>query len=138
MITQAAHICIQTSDLKKTFDFYTKKLGLKLHFKFLKGAKVFGYYLDCGKMNFIEIFENKNAGKHDENGLIKHICLEVKDIKALEKSLDKKKVEHTEPVLGCDGSWQMWIKDPNGIPIEFHQYTRKSTQVTKKNCSVSW
>lgn len=136
MIIQTAHICIQTNNLRKTLDFYTEKLGLKLHFKFVKGRKTIGYYLDCGKKNFIEIFENEKAGTYDERSLIRHICFEVRSIKTLEASLTEKKVKHTEPKLGCDKSWQMWVKDPNGIPIEFHQYTRSSTQITGKNCII--
>jgi hypothetical protein len=26
-------------------------------------------------------------------------------------------------------SWQAWIKDPHGNPLEFHQYTPQSAQL---------
>ena len=37
-----------------------------------------------------------------------------------------------------DQSWQIWIEDPNGIRIEFHEYTEKSMQLIGGTCAVSW
>jgi hypothetical protein len=42
--------------------------------------------------------------------------------------------ETTEKKLGSDQSWQIWTTDPNGVRIEFHQYTADSSQRTHNNC----
>jgi lactoylglutathione lyase/glyoxylase I family protein len=39
-------------------------------------------------------------------------------------------VARGEPILGADGSWQFWTADPDGNPIEFHQFTPESRQIT--------
>jgi glyoxylase I family protein len=137
MITQIAHVCLQTPKLKETVAFYKSVLGLKVLFRFLRKGRVFGYYLACGKKTFIEVFENKRL-KAGEGASISHLCLEVADIKAAAKRLDKKKVPHSEPQFGCDNSWQLWIKDPNEIQIEFHEYTKKSSQAIGKDCIATW
>jgi glyoxylase I family protein len=138
MIKQIAHICLQTRNLQKTLTFYKNALNLKVHFRFIREGKVFGYYLGSGKSTYIEIFENKKLESTGVNGALKHLCFEVASIKAVEKNLIRKKIKHTDPKLGADNSWQLWVEDPNGIPMEFHQYTKKSSQKTKKDCVVSW
>ena len=136
MIKQLAHVCIITRDLKKTVQFY-QALGLKPHFKFIKDKKVFGYYLASGAGTFVEVFENKGLKKSDA-GALRHICFLVDDLKKLEKQLTRKKIKHAEPKFAVDQSWQMWTEDPNGVKIEFHEYTKASTQITGKDCNVTW
>jgi lactoylglutathione lyase/glyoxylase I family protein len=137
MIRQIAHLCIKTNILKKTLAFYQNGLGFKVQFKFIRKGKVFGYYLSCGKRTFIEIFRDKAAKKGLE-GLIKHFCFEVSSLRDIQKRLDRKRIRHTDPKRGADNSWQLWIKDPNGINMEFHQYTQRSSQLTKRDCIVTW
>jgi hypothetical protein len=36
--------------------------------------------------------------------------------------------------MGHDQSWQAWLADPNGITIELHEYTDKSSQVLGSDC----
>jgi hypothetical protein len=43
-------------------------------------------------------------------------------------------VEATPPKLGCDRSWQTWIRDPDGNRVELHQYTAESSQRTGRDC----
>ncbi len=40
--------------------------------------------------------------------------------------------------LGADGSRQFWMKDPNGMAIEFHQYNENSSQLTGQGVEVNW
>jgi hypothetical protein len=40
-----------------------------------------------------------------------------------------------EPVVGLDGNWQAWVKDPDGNPIELMQLSEDSPQ-RKAACSV--
>lgn len=42
----------------------------------------------------------------------------------------------TDKKMGWDNSWQAWITDPNGIKIELHQYTDKSSQIVGSDCVI--
>ena len=52
--------------------------------------------------------------------------------------LIKHGVAVTPKKLACDQTWQCWCKDPDGTDVEFQQYTPKSSQFTRANCSVDW
>jgi hypothetical protein len=40
--------------------------------------------------------------------------------------------------LGCDDTWQIWLKDPDGNAFEVHQYTPKSMQFTGGTVEADW
>jgi catechol 2,3-dioxygenase-like lactoylglutathione lyase family enzyme len=62
MITQLAHINIFSDQAKEMVDFYTHKLGLKIAFTLDNDKGIpFGWYIECGKMTFIEIFDQAGA-----------------------------------------------------------------------------
>ena len=125
MMRQIAHICTFSCDLAESEKFYCGALGLEKGFEFVRGSEVIGVYLKAGNCTFIEIFKNsENAGE----GQIKHICLETSDIESAAKSLKTNGYETTEIKTGRDGSLQVWATDPDGVKIEFHQYTAESMQ----------
>ena len=136
VIKQIAHVCVVARDMRKTVAFYTRVLGLRVQFKFLQHRKIVGYYLNAGGNSFIEVFEQPTGQSLRHVGALRHICLEVDSIKKLEKRLAAKNWKHTEPRLGADNCWQMWTEDPDGVRIEFHEYTKASTQLTKKPCRL--
>jgi len=135
MIKQLAHACIFSSDLAATQAFYCGALGLEKTFDFIKDGELYGFYLALGNGTFLEVFAEEPAGSLSR---IRHLCFEVDDIDASIAQLDKQGVKHTEKKLGGDHTWQTWIKDPDGIDIEFHQYTDKSSQRCGTNCLVDW
>ncbi len=137
MIKTLAHLCILSKDLQKTHDFYCGVLGLQKKFDFLKDGQHYGFYLQIDPLHFIEFFktnEEPAAGKKS----ITHICFEVGDIEALRELLVTKGIAVTDKKLGVDHSWQVWCKDPDGVDVEFHQYTPESSQFTGANCVVNW
>jgi catechol 2,3-dioxygenase-like lactoylglutathione lyase family enzyme len=135
-IKALAHICISSKDLDKTRVFYCDGLGLKKVFDFKKKGETSGFYLEVSKGNYLEFF--KDATDYADNSSLRHICLETPNIKALRTHLTAKGISCTESKLGGDGSWQFWIKDPNGVNIEFHEYTAKSSQKTGKPVEINW
>ncbi len=137
MIKALAHLCLETTDLEKTDWFYCTVLGLTRQFDFIKEGNLFGYYIKINEGNFIEVFE-RTAAAEQPRPLITHFCLEVDDINELEAQLNKHGVENWGKKLGADHSWQLWTKDPNGVAIEFHQYTADSCQFTGAECLVDW
>jgi len=137
MIKSLAHVCIFSTDLARSLEFYCGALGLRRHFDFFKDGALFGFYLQVGGQQFIEIFQ---AGAEPAAGRqrIHHLCLEVEDIELLREALIRHGVEVTPKKLGCDQTWQCWCKDPDGVDLEFQQYTLESSQHTRKACQVNW
>ncbi|HVU09181.1 MAG TPA: VOC family protein [Verrucomicrobiae bacterium] len=137
MIKSLAHICIFSSNLERSLNFYCNALGLKRHFNFFKNGELFGFYLQITPNQFIEIFK-ADPKAEIKNQRIHHFCLEVDDIDAVREKLTKHGVAVTPKKLGCDQTWQCWCKDPDGVEFEFQQYTPKSSQFTKTDCIVDW
>ena len=129
MITGIAHICFIAKDLEASAAFYRDKLGMKETFPFVKpdGHK-FGTFLHAGGRGFIEIFEG-NPGERVDNQNYRHLCLEVDDIQETVKTLRARGVKVSDITLGSDGSWQAWLADLDGNPIELHHYTPNSKQL---------
>ena len=136
MIKALAHVCIHSRDLARTRQFYCDGLGLSVQFRFIRQGELFGFYLKISDIQFIEVFYRDEASQGVPQ--IGHICLETDDIEAMRRHLTAKGIETTEPKLGADHSWQMWLRDPDGTAIEFHQYTPESTQYTGEDCIVNW
>jgi catechol 2,3-dioxygenase-like lactoylglutathione lyase family enzyme len=134
MITQLAHICIRSADLELTKRFYTQALGLELGFEFEKQGELFGFYIKVGNATFIEVFK----GDPGPVGNINHVAIQVTDLDALISRIRDAGFTVGDKKLGADHSWQAWATDPNGIRIEFHEYTPQSLQLTGGKCIVNW
>lgn len=136
MIKALAHVCIYSRDLERTRKFYCDGLGLVIKFRFMRQGELFGFYISISDSQFIEVFRRDEASQGTPQ--IGHICLETDDLEGMRKKLTAAGIETTEPKLGSDQSWQMWMHDPDGTAIEFHQYTPQSTQYTGEDCQVTW
>jgi lactoylglutathione lyase/glyoxylase I family protein len=138
MIKALAHVCLLSRDLDRTLDFYMETLGLSKGFDFFRDGALFGFYLRVADGQFIEVFKTDDLSPEPTARRITHLCLEVDDIDVMRARLVAKGIEVTEKKLGADASWQIWTKDPDGTPIEFHQYTDESCQLTGRVCVVDW
>ena len=134
---QLAHVCLFSHDLAAAEAFYVGAIGLTKCFDFTKTGAWVGLYLTCGERTFIEIFLNGEA-PFAKTGQVNHLCLEVPDLPAAVATLRAKDVEVTEPKYGCDDTWQAWLKDPSGTPVELFQYTAKSAQFVGGNREIDW
>lgn len=134
MIKQIAHLCIHANDLERSRHFYHDILGLEIKFEFEKNGKPFGYYFHVGNNTFIEVFK----GDPSENGKIRHLAIEVENIDAVICKLRSNGVKCADKKLGADNSWQVWTSDPDGVPIEFHEYSENSMQIIGGKCIVNW
>ena len=133
MIKQLAHICIHATDLEKTAWFYTDVLGLEKAFEFQRNGETFGFYLAVGNDTFIEVFTGDSA----EIGNIKHVAIQVEDMGSLIARIRQHGITMSEKKRGADHSWQVWVTDPNGVRIEFHEYTSESCQVVGGTCVLN-
>ena len=138
-ITGISHVCLSSVDLERTEKFYCDTLGFKLKYSFMRGEKRIGLYIEITPSQFIEVFVHDGAARNIEPHIV-HLCLEVDDIMTTTKYLHAHGIETRtpEPVTGADGSRKIWCEDPNGTPIEFHQFTQESRQFTGKTVNVSW
>lgn len=133
MIKQIAHICINTSDLRETERFYGEALGLEKKFEFVRHDAPFGFYLDLGNGTFIEVFRGETAPE----GNIRHVAIQVEDLGGLVQRIRDCGYDVTDPKMGADHSWQAWVTDPNGVRIEFHEYTPESRQLVGGVCEMN-
>ncbi|HEX2957719.1 MAG TPA: VOC family protein [Chitinispirillaceae bacterium] len=136
MISDIAHVCLNVKDLNRTIPFYLK-LGFKPKFQLTRNGSLYGIYLQIGTSSFIEIFEDKHLETPVNTGFV-HFCLETKNIDTLIDMLKREKIEHTPKKLGCDHTWQIWLKDPDGNNFEVHQYTEESLQFKGGIVEADW
>jgi catechol 2,3-dioxygenase-like lactoylglutathione lyase family enzyme len=123
-----AHMCFTVSDLDKSIEFYRDKMGFRQAFDLnLNDGKVRGVYFHVGGRTFLELFEGEPR-PDGGNGSFSHFCIEVADIEKMVSALRGRGVEVSDPKMGQDGSYQAWVRDPDGNRIELHQYTSQSLQ----------
>ena len=135
MIVRLAHVCIESDDLAATESFYGY-LGIDRKFELRnKQNELIGMYLDFGNDTFFEIIKVKEPRKE---GIIRHFAIEVENVEAVRKTLLGKGVEVSEKELGVDHTWMVTCHDPNGIFIEFHEYTNNSLQKTGGSCEIDY
>jgi lactoylglutathione lyase len=136
-IGSVAHVCIKTRDLKRTDDFYCGALEMKKLFNFTRQGQVIGCYIQAPNNTFIEVFLAGEAESiPDTQRALHHFCLETDSIKALRQRLVGHGYAPKEIIMGADHALQFWVQDPNGLKIEFQQYTERSSQVTGHDVEV--
>ncbi len=137
MIKGLAHVCIGCTDLAAVERFYCQCLGFTKRFEFVKGEKVIGFYLQVVPNVYLEFFVADSVPP--AGSPIRHICLETDDIDDVIARLKAHGYKVGQKTVGADHSPQVWASDaPDGVAIEFHQYTPESCQTTGKPCEVNW
>lgn len=137
MISGLAHVCLNVMDLNRSLQYYMK-LGFKPKFQFTRNGSLYGVYLQIGKNNFIEMFENKEMATPSVNTGLAHFCFATEDLDALITMLKKENIEYSQKKKGCDNTWQIWLKDPDGNSFEVHQYTEDSLQLMGGIVEIDW
>ena len=131
-VTGLGHVAIRVSDVGRTLDFYTGKLGfqemLRLH---RADGRLWLLYLRITDAQYLEVFPDalgERAPAQEANGL-NHICLTVADLDAAVRELAERGVPLFRPVkLGPDGNRQAWIEDPDGNRIELMEMAADGLQ----------
>jgi catechol 2,3-dioxygenase-like lactoylglutathione lyase family enzyme len=135
MIVKLAHVCIHSDDLPATEAFYGY-LGINRTFEFRNlENELIGMYLEFGDNTYIEIVK---VSEREKQGIINHFAIEVEDVEAVRNTLLDKGVEVTEKRLGGDNTWMVTCHDPNGIFIEFHEYSAESMQKIGGTCVIDY
>jgi catechol 2,3-dioxygenase-like lactoylglutathione lyase family enzyme len=136
MFKRIAHVCLNVKNLERSLDFYTR-VGFEPVFRFTREGRLFGVYLKLAESSFIEIFEDPKLDAPVNTGLV-HFCLETEDLDQLMSDLRSRGIDFSDKKLGCDSTWQIWLKDPDGNAFEVHQYTGKSMQFVGGTVEADW
>lgn len=137
-IASLAHACIKTHDLAKTADFYCGALGMEKLFQFTRRGEVIGFYMKAANQTFIEVFLVDKAEPTTTGHTLSHFCLQTGAIENVRNRLIERGYTPNEINMGADNSLQFWVDDPDGIAIEFQQYTAESSQLTGSDVEVDW
>ena len=119
------HIAVICSDYKKSKEFYIDKLGFELYREFYRPEQ--NDYLRMLRQGdtVIELFVRADAPQRVNNpealGL-RHLAFHVEDIESAVAWLTEMGIE-TEPIRvdPYNGGRFAFFKDPDGLPLEFHE-----------------
>lgn len=136
MIKALTHVAIRVTDIEKALAFYCGVLGFQEQFRLpAEGGPPWLVYVKIADGQFIELFPGA-AGPHEERSGAgpSHLCLEVEDIHTAFAELTGRGMAPRDgrgPHYAADNAWQFWTTDPDGNPIEFHQFTDESMQLQR-------
>jgi catechol 2,3-dioxygenase-like lactoylglutathione lyase family enzyme len=136
-IKSLAHVCLKTTDLNATAAFYCGALGMTKHFDFVRRGQVIGFYMKMANDTFVEVFLADEIEKIDKQ-ILHHFCLETESLEDLRNHLIQRGYSPGELKMGADHTPQFWMKDPNGMDLEFQEYTPASAQLTGRPVEVNW
>ena len=119
------HIAVICSDYEKSKEFYIDKLGFELYREFYRPEQ--NDYLRMLRQGdtVIELFVRADAPQRVNNpealGL-RHLAFHVEDIESAVAWLTEMGIE-TEPIRvdPYNGGRFTFFKDPDGLPLEFHE-----------------
>ena len=135
MLVRLAHVCIETTHLEATEEFY-RQLGARRRFEFRNlQDELIGMYMYFGEETYIELVK---VGTPRSEGAINNFALQVSDIDSARQQLLRANIEFTEKELGADETWMISCRDPNGVFIELHQYTDDSLQHQGGTCCIDY
>lgn len=121
------HIAISVKDSEKSAKFYKDNFGFEEINRFTKpGWDGGAIILKLNDLQF-EIFQFQNPidMKDDFSNLkvigLKHIGIQVKNVKEKYEELKNKDVDIDEPKKGTTCAWFCFLRDSDGIPIELYE-----------------
>lgn len=132
MMKGLTHVAVRVTDINRSIGFYLKIPGITEHFTLrAEDGNVILVYLKIVDRQFIELFPGASGDYVPPvNAGFVHLCLEVDDIHDMYQAVkDNGLSPSPEPFIAIDNTWQFWLTDPDGNPIEFHQFTPESMQL---------
>ena len=112
------------TDLNRSIEFYTKKLGFDLDFRyedFYLGIIKEGYSIHL-KLGMPTIEERENRRKNEDLDII----FSVDRIEDLFEQLSSKSVEFIQPLREMNYGKEFYVADPDGYIIAFLEYHKYS------------
>jgi catechol 2,3-dioxygenase-like lactoylglutathione lyase family enzyme len=128
-VRRLAHVCLGTTALERLIGFYGDLLEAHIIHEFRNPAgERYGALLALAPGTFLELFNEQNPEARAGQGLFRHLCFEVEDIEAM--AAHTRTLGFTPEVKRgrTDRTLQFTISDPDGTPLEFHQYDKECVQ----------
>ena len=130
--TGLGHVAIRVSDVDRTLEFYSGKLGFEEMLRLQReDGRLWLLYLRITDDQYLEVFPDavgERAPPQESNGL-NHICLTVADLDDVVRQLGARGVPLSRPLkIGADGNRQAWIEDPDGNRIELMEMAADGLQ----------
>ncbi len=126
-----SHIAVKVSDVEKSVAFYRDFLGFAEEYR-LNNQSDGSLYFVCLKVNdeqSIQVFPGLKQGENRLN----HVAFQVADAEAWRTYLAKQGIKTAAKVsLGQHKNINVSVKDPDGLSIEFTQYTPEGWTVRDK------
>ena len=107
------HIALLTRDLKKTEQFYTQVLGLKVAFRVPPNMV---FFRSPGSQDLINFVGTKKR-HHCQRRVA---ALRLQDHKGRLTALEKKLKENEIEIEGRRGKHAIYFRDPNGYTLEYY------------------
>jgi len=124
------HVALTVNNMEETVEWYKNNLGFKVTHDYGKyGAKKILLQLDEVRLELFD-FDKENQPLPDYRKDLmedihvvgtKHLCIEVEDLDVLVQDLKQKGIETRKIDTAGFGGRFTFIKDNNGILIEFYQ-----------------
>jgi len=125
VLRRLSHVCLGSTDLARTIEFYRGLLGCEVAHEFRNPAgALYGVFLSCRNGTFLEFF-TEQAPK-PPGGLFRHLCFEVDDIEAMAAAARKRGLAAEVRRGRTDRILQFFVNDPDGNMIEFQQHDKES------------
>jgi catechol 2,3-dioxygenase-like lactoylglutathione lyase family enzyme len=125
------HIAVVTEDMQESIRFYTKALGFTEAFELNtpETGEPWIVFLKIAPGQFMELFYNgtrPNPWMENRIGM-DHLCFAVDDLEgSTHRIINAGYRMESMPNKGCDGNWQAWVIDPNGVRVELMQIEQDS------------
>ena len=125
MIVGLHHVAILSSDREKTLRFYTEGLGFSLTQSHIRAERQDEILFLTGYGITLEIFvcaAHPARLSYPEAYGLRHLALRVCEIESHRKRLLRLGYAPEEIRTDFfDGAYMMFVKDPDGLPIELHE-----------------
>jgi lactoylglutathione lyase len=132
MHIRIGHIALRARDLERTAAFYRDTLGFPEAFRMYDAeGRTSNVHLFAGGGQFLEIFPNGTVERAVTGETIgpAHICFEVDDAAQTQEALRLRgAVIDREAAAGASRCVNFWMRDPDGVILEFAQLPPESLQ----------
>jgi catechol 2,3-dioxygenase-like lactoylglutathione lyase family enzyme len=116
MIVGMNHFTVIAEDEKKTLDFYTGLLGLRVGHRpdlGFAGAWLYGE----GPQALVHLYFDRRLPAQ-RAGVIDHMAFTARDLRAVKARFDESGTKYELRQQAGAGTWQLFCHDPNGAKVE--------------------
>ena len=113
------HVNLRVGDLEASKDFYVHVVGLRVGPRPPVASTGYWLYLrDAPVIHLVQV-PGGEAG-HAGSGVVDHIAFRGVDFDETRARFQSSGILYHEAVIPRDGTRQLFVRDPNGVKIEFN------------------